>query len=226
MTRYAGSEYVVSDPGRGLAKVATIDARGAMAEALRVYLRAAVFSRYGGDAGPLEFQLEAVSAAWPEPNTELRYPTAVVLDGAEGAVNVAHALTTTCLEETWDVFGHRTVLWKTGEASGVFQIDFWANDEPTRAAIAARLPQLFAPGEDGARVILKGDCRYYDRPVRAAYISARRVDMEGAVYVRERRLTAQVRLDIDEVHLRCAVVLQPSVVQEVDVAGATGQTCE
>lgn len=214
---FAGAELLVDDGAyrAPLAQIPTTDPRGALAEALRCYLRAATFLRWGGGAEPPKlFQLLRVDSEWPEPGVELTYPVATVLDAA-GTDLIAHNLVPTPLEETWDRFGRGTVLWKTGEAQADLQVDLWANDAPTREAIAARLPQLFAPDESRACAMLKGTPRYYDRPVRAQLISYRRADMEGAVYVRERRLVAVVRCTVDVVYLRCAVEFQPSITTTV-----------
>lgn len=194
------------------ARVATLDARGAAAEGLGCYLRSLTFRRWGGEGAPdTEFRIETVHDEWPEPSAELVYPSASILDRAD-PVYAAHSLVPTPLEETIDRFGAGTVLWKTGEAVCEFQVDVWASDIGTREAIAARLPAAFAPGEDGARVIVKGSERYYNRPVRLALLTLpRRMDQPDSVYVRERRLMVTVQATIDVVDLRCAVLLAPTV---------------
>jgi hypothetical protein len=123
----------------------------------------------------------------------------------------ASSFTPVPLEETWHEFGENTVLWKLAEANFTFQADFWADDSATREAIAARLPGLFAPGEDATRVVLVGTDRYWRRPVRAQLVSWRRMDEPSTVYVRERRLMAVIQADVDVVDLRCGFPLQPSI---------------
>jgi hypothetical protein len=119
------------------------------------------------------------------------------------------------LEETFGVYGDGVVLWKVAEAVVTFQVDFWAADAPTREAIAARLPALFAPGEDAYGVILQGPAGYYDRPVRATLMAYQRIDVAEAVYPRERRLLMRVRCEVDQIHIRCGTVLAPTVSLQV-----------
>jgi len=193
-----------------LRALGTLDPRNAMAEVLAAYLRCARFQRGPGPRGgaPKPFALKRVEPFWPDPKQEIAYPSASILDPA-GVPYEAHALTPTALEETLDVFAPGTVLWKTAEAVAEFQVDYWCNDDPTREAIAARLPSLFSPGESRVGVVLSGDPRYFRRPVRATLTMHQRTDIEQAVFERERRLQTTVRCEIDVVQLRKAVRLQP-----------------
>lgn len=199
-----------------LAAIGTLDPRNAMADVLAAYLRCATFRRGGGDI-PIEkpFALKRVDPFWPDPKKDIAYPSASIIDNAAIPYE-AHALTPTALEETWGSFdppGTKcTVLWKTGEAVAVFQVDYWTTEDPTREAIGARLPSLFNPGEGRRGVVLSGDPRYFRRPVRATLLSNQRMDTEKAVFERERRLMTLVRCEVDVVHLRKAVELQPRMV--------------
>lgn len=193
------------------ARLATIDARGAASMALREYLACAQFLRWGGEtAADTPFTLREVREEWPEPDQPMVYPSATLTDREDVPVGDS-SFVPQLLEETWHEFGEGTVLWKLGEAGWNFQADFWSDDSNTREAIAARLPALFAPGEDGCRVVLAGSERYFRRPVRATMLSWRRMDEASTVYVRERRLMVVVRCEVDVVDLRCATVLNPSV---------------
>lgn len=187
-----------------------IDARSAMAEALIAYLGRAEFCRWSGGVMDPEtgrpvpntpFRLSRVYRQWPEPDREMDYPVATVLDSDVGALE-AFALVPAPLEETFDPIA-RSVIWKTAEAMSLFQVDVWCNDDPTREAIAATLPGLFAPGEDQYGVFLQGPPTYFSRPVRLTLESMQRMDTEASVYVRERRLMVQVRGHVDVVHRRC-----------------------
>lgn len=191
-----------------LEAIGTLDPRNAAAETLAAFLRCAVFARGGGNVGSKEFLLESVAMVWPDPKREVEYPSASIID-AQGMPYEAHSFVPTALEETRDEFCPDTVLWKTGEVSAVFQVDFWATDDPTREAIAARLPSLFSPTEGRAGVLLEGDPRYFSRSVRATLLESERMDTAEAVYDRERRFRTLVRCDVDDVHLRRAVQLQP-----------------
>lgn len=194
-----------------LAAIGSLDPRNAMAEVLAAYLRCAKFRRGGGDAGATkEFQLRRVEPVWPDPKSEVEYPSASIVSPA-GVPYEAHSLTPTSLDRTWGAFAPDTVLWKTGEAVAVFQVDYWCTDDPTREAILARLPSLFNPAEDRAGVVLSGDPRYFRRPVRATLMDHQRVDTADAVYERERRAMTTVQCEIDVVHLRKAVAFEPRV---------------
>lgn len=195
-----------------LAAIGTLDPRNAMAEVLAGFLRCATFRRGGGDV-PIEkpFVLKRVEPFWPDPKLDIAYPSASIIDNANIPYE-AHSLTPTALEGTWNSFDPCTVLWKTAEAVAVFQVDYWTTEDPTREAIAARLPSLFNPGEGRAGVVLSGEPRYFRRPVRATLLNHQRMDTENAVFERERRLMTLVRCEVDVVHLRKAVELQPRMV--------------
>ncbi len=192
-----------------LRAIGTLDQRNAMAEVLASFLRCAEFRRGGGDT-PAEkpFALKRVLAEWPDPKRPIEYPSASLID-AEALPYQEHALTPTALEETWDSFEPGTVLWKTGEAVAVFQVDYWTTETATREAIAARLPSLFNPGEGRIGVVLFGEARYFRRPVRATLLDNRRMDNQNTVFERERRLMTMVQCEVDVVQLRKAVELQP-----------------
>ena len=181
----------------------TMDPRNAMASALRAYLSGLVFLRSGlGSEPDQRFKLDRVLDNWPQPqNTDMDYPTASVVDTVDAMFD-SHNLVPTMLEETLDVFGPQTVLWKTAECTTEFQVDFWTDGEPVREAIMARLPQAFAPGEGRYGVVVEGSQRYYDRPVRLTLIQCRRMDDAVSSYDRQWRATARVAAQVDAVHLR------------------------
>jgi hypothetical protein len=181
----------------------SVDGRSAMAEALAAFLARASFTQWGKDAPDRPFALRGVLRQWPDSKVALDTPCASILDlGA--AVFETFALVPAPLEETIGLFEPETVLWKTAELASTFQVDFWAPDEPTREAIAAALPSLFAPGEDQYGLLVQGPETYFGRPVRLTLVDAQRMDNEFSIYPRERRLMVRVRAEVDEVHLRCA----------------------
>lgn len=199
----------------------SIDARSACAEALIGYLRCAVFHVWGGEDADRTFQIERFNREWPDPEIALQTPTVTVLDSSGSSMD-ASSLTPHELEETADVYGANTVLWKTAELVATFQVDFWLGNEPEREAVAAALPAWFAPGEDQYGVIVQGPPTFFDRPVRLTLLSTQRMDTEGSIYPNERRLMAMVRAEVDEVHLRCATlasvrVAVPEVGETVEV---------
>lgn len=211
---------MIRDPGQillprapnfpGRREVAAFDARAAAAAALGAYLRSAEFRAWGGEGPDKRFNLTSVHEEWPEGTQQLEYPSAA-LSEIQDPEQQAHNFVPTALEETIDVFGAGTVLWKLAEASIVFQVDFFCQSKPDREAIAAALPGLFSPGDEKGGVILTGHPVYYCVPVRCTLESGpRRIDTSDAVFESERRLTARVRCDVDQVELRCATVLVPS----------------
>lgn len=196
------------DAAYPLAAVSTLDPRQAMANTLACYIGNADFVRDGGTAPDTIFRLEAVFSEWPDPEQELPYPCASIVD--KGPIPYeGQDFTPTPDESTLEVFCPNTVLWKTSEAVADFQVDYWANDKNTRRALASRITSLFNPGENRAGVILQGDPKYFDRRVRASLMDHERPDDEDTVYSRERRVRTTVRCEIDVVQLRQAVPLMP-----------------
>lgn len=196
------------------ASIGTMDPRNAMAMALRDYLAGLVFVRAGLDVPDREFALEDVVPNWPDPSQSLNFPAASVIDVAD-AVFEAHNFVPTALDDTFEVFGKCTVLWKTSEAVELFQVDFWANEDATREAIMARLPQAFNPDEVRSGVIVQGPERYFCRPVRLSLLTYRRFDTPEDVFQRERRVSARVQAEMDVVHLRDIKPLQVQTVVDV-----------
>lgn len=196
------------DAAYPLAAISTLDPRQAMANTLACYIGNADFVRDGGTAPDTVFRLEAVFTEWPDVEQELPYPCASIIDKSPIPYE-AHDFTPTPIESTLEVFCPNTVLWKTAEAVVDFQVDYWANNKPTRQALAARITSLFNPGERRAGVMLQGDPKYFDRRVRASLMDHERQDDEDTVYSRERRVRTTVRCEIDVVQLRQAVPLMP-----------------
>lgn len=204
----------------------THDARSAGAVALAAYLRQAVFIRYGNDLVPdVLFKLCHVFYEWPDPQQELQYPSASIIDN--GAVMMlGHNFTPTPLEDTWNVHAPRSMLWKLADISYLMQVDFWLQTPADREAVAAALPGLFAPGEGQSNVYLQGSDKYFGLPVRVALESYQRMDTPQAIWEQEHRLMAQVRVDVDVVELRCAVELQPEVHLITKDGGSVSQSPE
>ena len=186
-----------------------LDPIKAAAVSLAVFLGGLDFCRWGGDAPNKNFRLRDAFTEWQEPDVALPYPCATVINEAPVEYG-ASSLVPRPLEETYNVYGKDTVLWKTDEIDVDFQVDFFATDTPTRDALAARLPSAFAPGEDGNRVVLVGSTLYYRRPVRAFLKNAFRMDNPDSVHARERRLRSLITCTIDVVDLRCVSLLQAS----------------
>jgi len=218
-------------------EVGTIDPRQAVAEALAAYLFAARFRRWNGAdlrEPYTDFQLRAVTREWPEDGTDLVYPCASIVDYGAGAYS-ASSFSPTVLEETNDKFGPGTVVWKLSELEADFQVDFWTTDLPTREAIAASLPRLFAPGETQDLRLATSE-RYYNAPCRLSLVSVERMDDEGTAPARERRLRAVVRTVVSVLDLRVArraslsariVAIGPGVTVDAneDNERTTGENC-
>lgn len=224
MTSESGSA-LLPRPYQPVAQAPQIDSRSAASEALIAFLRRATFRRWGGSGSGEDvfFQLAHVYRQWPEPSALLGYPSATVLD-ADLIAQEAHSFVPTPLESTYGLFGAETVLWKTAEVSTSFQVDFWAEDDPTREAMAATLPLLFAPGEDQWGVVVEAPPTYWSQRVRLSLLSMQRMDSAQSVYVRERRLMVRVRAEVDEVHLRRATLAAVRVVLPERDVGENVQT--
>lgn len=181
------------------------DTRSAASRILAAYLGRLEFVVQGEPVR--RFRLNEVREQWPSAEVELIYPAASIV--APSDHHVAHSLTPTPIECSWDREAG-TMLWKTGDVSVSFQVDFWCTTEPDREAIAARLPAALSPGEGRYGVILSGVPDYWDLPARATLEAIRRIDTGDTVPVRERRLMAKIRVDLDVVHLRSVRPLEPA----------------
>lgn len=186
--------------------------RNAAAEILAAYLRRVEWSSPDvadsvGPGGARRWRLNQVLTNWPTSGQPLDYPACSIDEDA--VPYEAHALVPTVLEETWNCYGAGTVLWKTAEEVLDFQVDFWTNAEPDREAVEAGLPRVFAPAETRYGVLLSGHPRYFSRPIRATLVDHQRIDSSEDAYLRERRLRATIRVEIDVVHLRATAALEP-----------------
>jgi hypothetical protein len=205
--------------------VPTIGPLANMAEALAEYLRCAEFVVWGADAANTTFKLVRVTPEWPDAGTEMVYPSASLVESTD-TFQEASNFTPRPMEETLGVFDGlcgngpndpTTVLWKLGEASVEFQLDFWTTSIPDREAIEALLPTLFNVSQERAGLLLGGHPRYFGRSVRATLESVRRMDEENSVYPNERRLMCAVRAETDTVRLCRAALMAPTVrVEAID----------
>ncbi len=204
-----------------LAAVGSLDPVKAAALALKAYLECAVF--VVGDP-PTRFKLKAVRPEWPENFQELEYPAAAITEAV--VTQDAHNMAPTALEETLDVFGRGTVLWKTAELPIDFQVDFWLTNKPEREAVAAALQELFSPTELRYGIMVQGPREYFDRTVRFTLQDQERVDTSDTVFARERQLRATVHADIDVVQLRRVVPLLPKPSLDGDPIPVVAPACD
>ena len=183
----------------------------AMREVVAAYLAGLVFTVHGAaDPQSRTFQFREVFTDWPDPGRELPYPCGSVGFPA-GAPLERHNFAPSPLEDTRDVFGANTVLWKVGEYVGDLQFDAWTNTTADRDAVRSRMHGAFAPGEDGTRVFLVGHPRYYGLVVKCSLTSCQDLDTQAQVYANERRLRTLIVVSIEAVELRCGVDLDPEV---------------
>jgi len=204
------------EAGVALARVAAKSATLAAAEALKAYLAGIDFVVGAGKDGlAVPFHLEAVALEWPDAEAlkTLQYPSAAITTAT--VPHGSHAFAPTPLEDTIDVHGKGTVLWKTDELQIDFQVDFWCTDRPMREGIDAALPALFNLGEGRSGIMVQGPKEYFCQAVRLTLIEHEVVDEPESVFDGSRRLRALVRADIDNVHLRKAVPFEPHI-QPVD----------
>jgi len=204
----------------GVARANRVDPSLAATKALAAYLLKAEFFIDGGSAKDTSFFLTSVKEEWPSPTEDLNYPTASIIESGEATFD-AHNLAPTPIEETIGVFDAlvcdqdwpipKSVLWKEGEISTTFQVDFFASSKPQRQAIYSRLGQLFNPSEERAGVLLEGPVDYFSLPARFTLLSAKRDDSRATAYSNEWRVRCSVQCEIDIVSLRRAVLMQPSM---------------
>lgn len=204
----------------------TLDPRNAVAQAIASYLLDATFYRDAGTDplanAPTAFQLRNVRREWPEPSEALEYPCASIIDyGAPK--DEASSLTPEVMGETWGKFGEGTVLVKIAETVGEFQVDFFANDRPTREAIAAQLPGIFSPGQTFG-VTLQCSDQYFGLSARVRMLDRSREDASESAFVREWRLRCVVSYQVPTVDLRALPGAKFAVkVQDCDTtAGSAG----
>lgn len=190
-------------------EVGAVSSSDAARDVVAAYLRTLEFVIPSND-GPRVLKLNAVFTDWPDPNTPLPYPCASVTLVNELPID-RHNFTPTPIDEPFGTRKPGTALWKLGERIGDLQVDFWTNTVPARDAIDARLPSAFAPGEDSSVVLLSGVEGYWCATVKASYEGSMPMDNATAVAADERRLRVRIRVSIDELELRCGVLLEPEV---------------
>lgn len=192
-----------------LVELPSLDAVAAAEKTLAAFLLSLRFVvGAGADGVARPFQLVDVLEEWPDDDKPLDpLPCATI---TSGSVQDGEAgFTPEILDETAGAFGGTdTVLWKTGELSIRFQVDFWAASRPEREAIAGGIKVAFSPNEIGG-VWVAGVPEYYGRMVRFTILDTKRFDDGESISAHERRLEVHVLADIDEVQLRRAVPLQP-----------------
>lgn len=186
-----------------------IDARTAASAAICVYLESIEFENDNH-----VFKLNYCNSEWPKAGQTLDYPCASLIDS--GPQDYEYNFTPYALEDTCNLYEQNTVLWKTDELTINFQLDIFtggtlALDE--RNAIAAKISMIFNPWESRYGVVLNTTPLYFDRTVRATLINQVRTDSSASSYEKERRLTYEVRAEIDNVHLRETASLQPVVTE-------------
>jgi hypothetical protein len=190
------------------------DPRNAAARALRAFLENLTFSLSGvGKAADKRFSLKRVTMEWPDSHDEITYPSASIVE-LPGEYQ-GHNLSPSPLEDTWNVFERDTVLWKTAELVVDFQVDFWTMDNPTREAIAATLPVVFAPHEGQASIAVYSAPEYFSRPVRLMLTKQERSDDSEMSLTRTKRLKVTIAATIEAVHLRRVAPIQPSTSFEI-----------
>lgn len=192
-----------------LAERAGISVRGAAANILASYLEMIEFAVNGR-----RFRLDKVLRHWPTDDVELTKPSASIDEGVVITENSQFAPVP--IESSADVHGQGTVLWKTGDQSIEFQVDFYASDTSTLDAIASDLHRVFSPTELRFGVMLSGDPCYWHAPIRATLESMDRMYDSDSVFKRDLRLRTSIRCDIDEMHLRQYIRLEPVPVAEIE----------
>lgn len=199
----------ITDYAPEFVKAPDIDARTACASAIKRLLEVSAFTVWGST--PRNFRLKQVTKSWPEPDVQMAYPCASIIDLGQFRYDAHNFVPTPC-EETFNKFGDNTMVWRTSDLVGDFQVDMWTDNEPEREAMAASLSSIF--NQPGVRygVVVRCGTSYFQQPVRLSLVGYQRMDSEQTAYIRERRLMVQIRAEIPEVHLRQARAGQYSVV--------------
>lgn len=203
-------QVLFPNPVPKLATLNRFDPRAAMSQVLASYMRCAEFVRWGAEGEDVSFKLNEVLEEWPSATHIANTPSASIIDATPTGLE-ASAFTPQPLEDSFNVYGEGTVLWKMHEAVQSFQIDVWTTNVGDREAIAAGLPGLFSPGESRSGVVLSGSPVYFCMPVRATLISYQRMDSPNPVHESERRLMVRVQCEMDAVELRTATDTSLSV---------------
>ena len=197
-----------------VAGISSQDPRNAAARAIRGFLEAQTFVLSGVcKAQDVPFKLRRVNIEWPDDRETTEYPSASIVERPGDFQG--HNLSPTIIEETYNQFAPDTVLWKTAEVVVDFQVDYWANDNPTREAMAALLPVIFAPFEAQSSIQVYSPPAYFSRPVRLLLKEVQRVDNSEDAFSRIKRLTTVVTATIEAVHLRKVNQVTPSPSFEV-----------
>lgn len=199
---------VATRPARAL-----IDADKAVRMAIAAYLAPQVFRIAAGPDGYVrEFSLREIATSWPLPQQDLPYPCASI--SGPGLFGQSD-FTPEGLEETQNVYGEGTSVWKLDEIESTYQIDFFLTNEPEREAIAAALPGLFMANDGLGRVWIETPESYLSWPMAAMFLGLTRGQDPNQVYSGEYRLSAQVQCSIDVIELRCTSLLVPTSIVQV-----------
>jgi len=171
----------------------------AMREVLAAYLGNLSFDSCGRS-----FRLVRVLDRWPTPDTQIAYPSASIV--AEGRpVDDSESLVPRIIPNTWN---GKSALWKIGEMTQSFQVDFWTDSFVDQSAIMSRMHGAFASGEMAHRVMLTGTDDYYGLPVRAAMRGIERIETPQSMFENEFRARMVVLTSIDVAELRCVTALR------------------
>jgi hypothetical protein len=190
-----------------------IDPDKAARLALAAYLVQQTYKIAPGDDGFVrEFTLNEVSTSWPSAQKDLPYPCASI--SGPGLLGQSD-FTAEGLEETRDVYGPGTFVWKLDELESEYQIDFFTTSEPEREAIAAKVPGLFMPNDGLGRVWLETPAEYLSWPMAAMYVGMQRGSNATEIYSNEYRLSVRVQVSVDVIELRCTPLLDPTPIVEV-----------
>lgn len=197
-----------------------VDARTVALARFKVFCSLLDFARVGDSGGPSKsFRVpkENVLDEWPDEPKDLRLP-AIAFTSARGT-NQAIALGgPEPIEETMDVYGKGTVLYRLGEYVETLTVEVWGSHKAERRALMAGLEAALRADEDtlSTRLSLPD---YFDRVAEFTQVDSQYVDEPDIVRGR-RRGQLFVELRVPEVRLGTYVKMTPQVVVAVadDVA--------
>lgn len=201
-----------------------LDPEKACAEALAAYLRRQTFTIWGGESTATDltrnrsFQFSDVLDDYPDAQHVMVYPTASIIP--RQSVEYGESFTPSAIESTWNE-ATGSVLWKLGVATGVFQVDMWADSKPLRDAMAAEIARVLSPRESMTGVLLRLPETYACATGRFTLTGLERINLPNKAFTNEWELRALVSWDALVLDLRGARRFLPRAEMEIGPAVET-----
>lgn len=189
-----------------------LDVEIAAAQTLAAYLKKQTFTVWGGKAElpettrDREFQLVDVLDDFPGHDQTLNYPSASIIPRQSTAMSIDTS--PYACEDTWDE-ARGTVVWYLGDASGVFQVGFWADSKALRDSFAASIPGIMNPRESMSGVLLRMPELYACAGARFTLTDVTRINLPDRAFTNEWELRALIRWEAPILDVRRANRFMP-----------------